>query len=203
MGFGGGSNDAAEEANRNEQARQAAIRNTQGRVNAVFDSPGRAAEIADFVNAMRTFKNNQLAEQAADVQRNNTFALARSGLVGGSAQIDKQSEFAKDHAKGVLEVERSSLGAGAQLEAADQDARARLISLATTGMDATTGASQAAAAMRTNLEANKATTMAQGLGDAFGSLRTWHDRAREAAERRRANKDAGFSIYGSGFSGWG
>ncbi|MGH6720048.1 MAG: hypothetical protein ACREER_12080 [Alphaproteobacteria bacterium] len=193
MGFGGG--NASDQARRDEQQRLAAIQATQGRVNAVFDSPGRAADISDFVGAMRTYFNNQLAEQAADTQRNNDFALARGGQFGGSLQVDTQKNFAKDHTKGVLEVERRAQGAGSELEAADQDARGRLISLSTTGLDATTAAAQAAAALRTNLGAARSTQMAQGLGDAFGTLRTFQDRSREAAERRRANRDAGFSNY--------
>jgi hypothetical protein len=199
MGFGGGSSDAGEEANRAERERQAAIHATQGRINSVFDSPQRAGDIADFVGAMRTFYNNKLAKDAAETQRNNTFALARSGLIGGSAQVDKQKEFADKHSEGVLEVERRAQGAGAQLESADQDARARLLSLATTGLDATTGAEQAAAAMRTNLQAGRSQAEADNLGNVFGGLKEFQDRAREAAERRRANQEAGFSVYGNGF----
>lgn len=201
MGFGGGSNKSAEAARQAEEARQAAIKNTQSRVNAVFDGPGRASEIADYVNATRDFYTGELNRQKTDTDRELRFALARGGLTGGSTQIDQGKRFADAYARGSLDVERKAQGAGASVEAADQDARARLISLATSGLDATTGAQQAAAALRTNLEAGKADRNFSGVSDAFSSFKTFLDRSREAADRRRANRDTGFSYYGSGDTG--
>lgn len=147
------------------------------------------------MDALRTFYTRKLDQSKVESSRNLTFALARNGQVGGSNQIDNEEEFARRYSEGVLDVDRKARGAGADLEAADQDARARLISLATTGLDATTAAQQASAAMRTNLEAGRSTAMAQGIGDVFGQFKTFSDRAREASERRRANKDAGFGLY--------
>ena len=191
----GGSNRAAQEANRAEQARQAAIAGTQARVNQVFDSPGREADIADYVGAVREYFTDDLSRQKTNSDRDLKFALARGGNIGGSTQRDQQKVLGEEYGRGVLEVERRSQGAGAELRANDQDVRARLISLATSGLDATTGASQAAAALRTNLEAGKTTAMANGLGDVFGSVKSFADRARDAAERRRGNADAGWNLY--------
>lgn len=192
---GSGSNRAANEANRAEQARMAAIANTQGRVNEVFDSPGRAADIADVVGAVREYFGDDLSRQKTDSDRALKFALARGGQIGGSTQVDQQKVLGDEYGRGLLEVERRALGAGTDLQAADQDARGRLISLATSGLDATTGAAQAAAAMRTNLESAKSTNMANGLGDVFGGIKGFADRARDAAERRRGNADAGWNLY--------
>lgn len=192
---GGGSNRAANEANRAEQERQAAIRNTQGRVNQVFNDPSRAADIGDFVDATRTYYTDDLNKQKATNDRELTFALARGGLVGGSTQRDQQKTFAEDYSKGLLDVDRRALGAGAQLEAADQDARARLISLATSGLDTATAAQQSAAAMRSNLEAGKSTAMAQGLGDVFGGVKSFADKAKIGYDKRRGISDAYDNLY--------
>lgn len=201
------SNRAANEANRAEQARQASIAGTQGRVNEVFNSPGRAADIADFVGATRDFLTQDLNRQKGDADRELKFALARGGLVGGSTQRDQQKTFGEDYARGLLGVERNALGAGAGLEAADQDARARLISLATSGIDTTTAAEQSAAAMRTNLATSQSTMQAQGMGDIFGGVKKFADRARDAAERRRGLSDSGYSIFqptaATAFNSWG
>lgn len=191
---GGGSSRSADEANRQEQQRQAAIRGTQARVNQVFDSPQRGADISDFVGAMRDYYQQDLDRQKVDTDRQLRFAMARGGLLGGSVNVDTQKQFGEQYGRGLLDVERRAQGAGAELEAADQDARARLISLATSGLDATTAASQAAAAMRTNLAAGKSQAQAQGLGDAFGQFSQFIKQSREAAEKRRGIDDA----YGLG-----
>ena len=196
MGMGG-TNKASEAAQRAEAERQAAIKRTQAAVNGVFDGPARQAEIADYVNATRDFNLQGLNRQKVDTDRELKFALARGGLTGGSTQNDQAKRFADAYTRGVLGVEQKALGAGASVQAADQDARARYISLATSGLDATTGASQAAAAMRSNLEAGQADRNAWGVADAFASFKPFIDRSREEAARRRGNRDAGFGLYGN------
>ena len=194
MGFGGKTR-ASDQARRDEQSRMASITSTQGAVNGVFNSPQRAADIGDFVNATRDYYGRDLDQQKALSDRNLKFSLARNGQIGGSVQVDKQAQFGRDYAKGVLQVDRNARGAGAQLESADQDARARLINLATSGLDATTAAQQSAAAMRSSLEAGKSTAMTQGLGDVFSNFTKFYQDSRDAAERRRGIKD-GIDLYG-------
>ena len=193
---GGGNNRAADQARADEQARQAAIRNTQSRINAVFDDPRRAAEITDAVNAKRDFDMQDLDRQKQVADRQLKFALAGRGLIGGSAQIDKQAEFGRDYSKGLLQVDQRANALGANISAADQDARARLISLATSGLDATTGAQQASAAMRSALEANSASSQMQGLGDLFGQFSKYYEDSRIAKRNREADQRA-FGLYGS------
>jgi hypothetical protein len=192
---GGGNNRSANEANRMEQERQAAIKATQGRINQVFNDPSRQGDIDDYMGAIREYHTDDLGRQKGDADRELRFALARGGLTGGSTQRDQQKLFGDDFARGLLDVERRAQGAGAELQAADQDARARLISLATSGLDATTAAQSAASAMRTNLEAGKSAAMAEGMGNVFGNVATYADRAREAAQRRRGLADSGYSPY--------
>lgn len=196
MGMGS-TNKASEAATRAEAERQAAIKNTQAAVNGVFDSPSRQAEIGDYVNATRDFYTQGLNRQKTDTDRELRFALARGGLTGGSTQNDQAKRFADTYTRGLLDVERRAQGAGASVATADQEARARYIALATSGLDATTGAAQSAAAMRSNLEAGQADRTVGSLGDAFASFKTFIDRTRESSERRRANRDTGFGLYGN------
>lgn len=194
-------NKAADEANRAEAERQAAISSTQAAVNNVFDGQQRAADIADLVNATRDFYTGDLNRQKAETDRQIKFALARGGLTGGSTQIDQNRKMADTYSRGLLDVERRAQGAGAGLESADQDARARLIQLATSGLDMTTGAQQAAAALRSNLEAAKGDQRMGAFGDAFSNFKAFLDQSRDAAERRRANRDTGFNPYGGQYGG--
>ncbi len=186
----GPSSRASNEANKAEQARQASIKNTQTSVNRVFDSPERAADISDYVGALRTYYADDLNRQKTTTDRELKFSLARSGQTGGSTQNDQQAEKGRLYARGLLDIDRKALGAGAELESADQDARARLISLATSGLDATTAATQSASAMRSNLQSGKSTAQAQGIGDIFGSLKPAFDASKDAAARRKAIDDA-------------
>lgn len=205
--MGQSSNSAAKEANRAEQERQAAIKRTQASVNDVFNSPQRAADIGDFVNATRSFYQQDLDRQKGDADRGLKFALAKSGLTGGSTQVDQQGLLADNYGRGLLQVEQRAQGAGASLSAADQDARARLISLATSGLDATTAAQQAAASMRSNLQAGQSAAELGSLGDSFGQFNQFAKQARDAQNQR-----AGFysvvggrnaALYGGGNMGYG
>lgn len=192
---------AADRAQRLEEERQARIADTQKRINAVFDSSGRAADIADVVAAVRERDIGDLDRQKADVDRALRFALARGGQIGGSTQRDQQQGLGEEYGRSLLNVEQRALGVGSDLEARDQDARARLIQLATQGLDATTAASQSAAALRSNLESGRATAYGQQLGDYFTGAGTFIKQANEAAARRRANQDAQLSLYGGQSAG--
>jgi hypothetical protein len=185
----GGGNSAAREANAAEDRRQAQIKSTQQRINQVFNDPQRAADIADLVNATREYYTGDLNRQKADADRGLKFALAKSGLTGGSTQVDQQRLLGENYSRGVLSAEQKALGQGASLEAADQDARARLISLATSGLDATTAAQQAAASMRSNLQANQSTAQADALGDVFGTFNQFAQQARDAQKFRQGYQD--------------
>lgn len=203
----GSSNSAAKEANREEQRRQAAIKGTQASVNQVFNSPQRAADISDFVNATRSFYQQDLDRQKADADRGLKFALAKSGLTGGSTQVDQQGLLADNYGRGQLQVEQKAQGAGASLSAADQDARSRLISLATSGLDATTAAQQASAAMRSNLQAGQSQAQLGSLADSFSQFNQFAQNAKAAQQQRAGfysvvgGKNA--ALYGGGNTGYG
>lgn len=188
----GGSNSAANAANAAEQQRQASIAGTQTAVNNVFNSPQRQADIGHFVDATRQYYTQDLDRQQGDANRGLKFSLAKSGLTGGSTQVDQQKLLGEDYSRGLLNVEQKAQGAGASLQAADQDSRARLISLATSGLDATTAASQAAASMRSNLQAGQSAANLGSLGDSFGQVNSFVQSAKDAQQRR----DGYYSTFG-------
>lgn len=181
----GGSNKAAKQANAAEAQRQAAIKATQANINQVFDNPQRQADINDFVNATRDYYTQDLNRQKADADRGLKFALAKSGLTGGSTQVDQQRLLGENYSRGLLNAEQKAQGAGASLQSADQDARARLISLATSGLDSTTAAQQASEAMRSNLQAGESAAKLGALGDSFGQANTFLQQAKDAQQRRQ------------------
>lgn len=189
---------AADVAARMEMERQERIREAQGRINQVFDNPRRAKDIADFVSATRSKLMDDLNRQNTDAARELKFSLARGGLSGGSVNVDQNRRLTDEYNRGLINVEGRAQGAGAQLEAADQDARARLIQLATSGLDATTAASQAAAGLRSNFENARSQAFGEQLGDQFATIGGFVKNRREEAARRQANRDANFNLYGGG-----
>ncbi|WP_433897398.1 hypothetical protein [Stenotrophomonas geniculata] len=189
---------AADVAARMEMERQERIREAQGRINQVFDNPRRARDIADFVSATRSKLMEDLNRQNTDATRELKFSLARGGLSGGSVNVDQNRRLTDEYNRGLINVEGRAQGAGAQLEAADQDARARLIQLATSGLDATTAASQAAAGLRSNFENARSQAFGEQLGDQFATIGGFVKNRREEAARRQANRDANFNLYGGG-----
>jgi len=193
--MGGSSSSAADQANANEQAREAAIAKSQAAINHVFNSPKRAADIADYVKATRTFYQGQLDQQKSVNDRQLRFALARGGLTGGSEQVDKQALADRDYTQGLLSVSQKARGAGANLESQDQDARARLIALATSGLDSTTAAQQSAAALRTSLESANAANAPNALGDVFSDFSKFYDNTQLLQNQRKANAAAGLTPY--------
>lgn len=196
--MGSPSNRAAQQAQAAEEARLRAIQGTQRGINSVFDDPRRLGEIQRFVSDLRGFKMIDLNDQKQVADRQLQFALARKGQTGGSTQVDRQTQLGRDYQRGVLDIERQSQGAGAQLSAADQDARARMIQLANSGLDATTGAQQSAAALRSNIEGMQATARADGIGQLFGGVADFARRSREEADRRRGLQASGFGLYNAG-----
>lgn len=199
-----GSHDSAQKAAaRQQKQQQEAIARTQAQINQVFDNPQRQADIDDFVQATKAYYDQDLDRQKADADRNLTFALAKSGLTGGSVNVDQQRLLGQNYARGQLEAEQKAMGAGASLQQSDQDARARLISLATQGLDTTTAATQAAEAMRTNLQAGQAGLQASAMGDAFSSLKPFMSTVDAGQQRRNAIHDmATNGLYGTlGFGG--
>lgn len=205
MGSSGGGNRAQQQAEQAERERQAQINQTTSQINALFDSPERQAQISDFQRAMQDLYQQDLARQHEGASRDLKFALARSGLTGGSRQVDANRDLGEMYQRGVLEAERKAQGAAANLRGEDERARANLTSMAMTGLSATNAANQAASAMRTSLEGARAGAMADSLGDLFGGIAEVRRRSEEDAARRRADNlyTSMYGPYWSQFSGFG
>ncbi|TPG08322.1 hypothetical protein EAH88_11875 [Rhodanobacter glycinis] len=203
-----GGNSAAKAANDAEAQRQSAIAGTQSRVNQVFNDPQRQADINDFVGATRSYYQQDLDRQKGNADRGLKFALAKSGLTGGSTQVDQQQQLGQDYGRGLLQVEQKAQGAGASLSAADQDARSRLISLATSGLDATTAAQQAGAAMRSNLQAGQSEAQLGNLGDSFGQVNSFLTTVKNQQQFQKGYLDGTpggkrVTLYGGASGGYG
>ena len=191
----GGNDNAQRDAQREENRRRAEItRNTQ-QANAIFDSPERQAQYDDFYGATRELGMQDLDKQKSNADRQAKFALARSGQTGGSRARDVGTSLGEDYIKGLLTVDQRALAGKSDLMAADNASRQNVLSMVMSGMDLTTANSNAASALRSNLEAGKSTRLAGGLGDLFGGVSTLAQKSDEERIRRQAERNYGQTSY--------
>lgn len=199
MGSSNGAERAQREAQQAEEARRAAIADTTRRVNAVYDAPERQRQYNDFVGAVRDNYVRDAQRQKAVTDRNLKFSMARSGLVGGSADVDAKRTLGEEFNRGILTAEGKAQSALADLRAQDEASRLDLIQLAQSGLDATTATQRAGAQIAASAQGAKSDAMAQGLGDIFGSTSAIYKQQQEAAARRAGQLAPVGSLYGSGF----
>lgn len=190
MGGGSGSSDRiAREQQRQENERLAAIQRGIGATNAAFDSPERQAQYNDYLDAQRDMYFNELSKQQQEAQRQNTFSLARSGLVGSRQQVDRGADLGEAYSEGVVDADRLAQRALADLRGADEDARMATIQLVQSGADATTASSAALRRMQSNLSGARGEMNANALGSVFGGFADMYKRSQDRDSERRAAKD--------------
>jgi hypothetical protein len=197
----GSHNSAQGAAQRAEQARQAQITRTTKQINAAYDAPGRQKQYDDFLNAVRQNYTEDATRQKGVADRGLKFATARSGLTGGSADVDARRTSGEEFQRGILQAEDRAQGALGDLKSADEQSRLQLIQMAQSGLDATTAASRANASISAGAQSALSDSKAKGLGDIFGqTIKTVGDQQVAAAQRRGQTSAVG-SLYGN--STWG
>jgi hypothetical protein len=201
--MGSGSDKAQRAAEGAERERQQAMERGTSRVNAVFDSPQRAAQLDDFIRALRDRYLIDANRQKGTADRRLRFSMARSGLTGGSASVDANRLLGEEYTKGLLDSESRAQEAQGRLKGQDESSRLQLINMIRSGMDATTAAQRAGALMSANAQTAEGEALAGGLGDIFGGTASIYKGQQEAAERRRGERAAYDSLPYGGRSAFG
>lgn len=189
---GGGSNDAQKQADANERERQQQISASTARINQIFSDPARQAQYDKLASDTAAFYQTDIDRQNAEATRKAKFALARSGNIGGSVQADRARDLGQDYDKAVIQAQQRGQQAKASLMGEDESTKQSLIAMAQAGLDTTTAGSQAASALRSNLQAGQANATAQGLGDLFGDVNQAYNASLDAKNARQGQ------IYGYG-----
>jgi hypothetical protein len=191
---GGGGNAAADAANQAEADRQSRIKTNVASIDAAYGN--REPQYADYVAALRKQYGTELARQQSQASRGLKFATARSGLTGGSAGIDANTELKREAAQGSITAESQARGQEAKLRSSDQQSRLGLVSLAQSGGDIGNAAIATSDAMRANLENAKSAGNAQALGDIFGNSAAAAKKSQDAFNLRKGYNT---SLYGKPF----
>lgn len=187
----GNKESAADIAARQEMERQAKITQGISAVNSAFDSPARAAQIADLVNANKQLYTDEANRQQGNNARELKFANARTGNTGSRVAIDRGADLGEAYNKALVQGTRLAEGKGAALSQADDAARANLIALVTSGLDATTASQRAASSLQSGLDASRASANEDEIGNVFGGLADIYKNSKTRADELRAQRQLG------------
>lgn len=121
---------------------------------------------ADQRTAVYDLNKREVDRQATEAERLNRFGLARTGLLGGSVNVDSVSDLNRRTNEGLMRAGGIADQAAADLKTADERTRSNLISLAQSGIDTGTAAQQALK----GLEVNAANAASARAGSTVGSL---------------------------------
>jgi hypothetical protein len=194
----GSNNSAANAANAADQARQAQIQQSINSINSAYGTPQRQAQYDQYGNNLQSYYTGKVNEQEATNARNLTFAEARSGLTGGSAAIDANTQLQKDYTQGLLQASQQAQAGKASLQQSDINAKNQLISLAQQGGNIGTIPQQVSQAQSTALGTAQNYGNANALGNLFAGTSQIYQNEETAAANRKAQSSPIGSLYGSG-----
>lgn len=163
---GGGGTDAAEIERQRQERAQLAI----DAVNNIFDNANRDALYQGQRNAVYQLNAQEVERQAREAERANRFALARNGLLGGSVDIDSNAELNRRTNEGLSKAGGIADAAMSDLQAADENTRNNLVSMATAGTDATTAGQLAASGLQQNMDAARSNASVATVGSLFNDI---------------------------------
>lgn len=194
----GTNNSAADAANQANAQRQQQIQDSINQITAAYASPERQSQYAQYGTNLNNYYTGQVNEQEATNARNLKFANARSGLTGGSAAVDSNTQLQKDYTAGLLKASQTAQGGTAALQQSDINSKNQLISLAQQG--GYTGAipTQVAQAQTAGLGAAQNFGNANSLGNLFSGTANIYQNEQTAAANRKAQVSPIGSLYGSG-----
>ena len=151
-------NRAAEQARKDEQERQAKITEATNTINNIFNGPdgqGRAGMYRGHASNVFNLNRRAIEDEAQDAIRQNKFGLARSGLMGGSVDIDSKADINERTNQGLLYAGSAAAQAAADMQMNDEQMRQTLLSMAQSGVDTGTVQTMALNGIRANQEAAK------------------------------------------------
>lgn len=179
----GGGGSAARDAQLAEEQRQGRIGRNVRDIESAYG--GREGQYTNFMDALRANYQRDLGTRQAQAGRALKFSLASRGLTKGSADRDETAQFRREASEGSLNAERAVQRAGSDLRLQDEQTKQGLIGIAQSGNDIGNAATQAASALRANIQGASNQNTAQGLGDMFTNTFDTYRRAQDARAYRR------------------
>jgi hypothetical protein len=193
----GTNNSAANAAQAQQAAQQKQIQQSVAAINAAYSSPGRQAQYDTYGKNLNDYYTNQVNTQEATNARNLKFANARSGLTGGSAAVDSNTQLQKDYTQGLLQASQAAQGGQAALQQSDINSKNQLISLAQQGNYTGTIPTEVAQAQDAALKGVANYGNANAINNLFSGTAGIYQNEQVAAANRRAQQSPIGSLYGT------
>ena len=194
MGTGSSAANAAQTSNAQQQQQ---IQQSVQQINNAYSSPQRQAQYQTYQQNLGGYLTGQVNNQEAINARNLKFANARSGLTGGSAATDSNTQLQKDYTQGLLQASQQAQAGTSALEQADINSKNQMISLAQQGNFTGAIPTQVAQANSANLGAAQNAFNPQALGNLFKGTANIYSNEQTAAAQRAAQTSPIGSLYGS------
>jgi hypothetical protein len=193
MGTGNSAAKAAQQANADNQA---AIDASVQQIQNAYSSPSRQQQYQQYGQQLQDFYTNNVNNQEQVNARNLKFALARSGLTGGSAAVDSNTQLQKDYTNGLVQASQQAQAGQAALQQADVNSKNQLVSLAEQGGNIGSIPTQVAQAQSTNLGTAQAYGNTNALNNLFTGTAGIYQGEQVAAANRQAQANPIGSFYG-------
>jgi hypothetical protein len=194
MGTGNSAANAANAANAQSQQQ---IQQSVAAINNAYNNPNRQQQVNQYGQNLQNYLTGQVNNQEAVNARNLKFAMARSGLTGGSASVDSNTQLQKDYTQGLLQASQQAQSGEAALSQADIQSKNQLIGLAQQGNFTGAIPSAVASATSANLGAAQNAFSPNALGNLFSSTSGIYQNEQTAAANRLAQQNPFGTVYSS------
>lgn len=124
----------------------------------------------DQQQAVTELNQRDVKRQFEEAERQNRFGLARSGLAGGSVDVDSNAEIGRINDEGLMKSVGLGQAAASDLRMQDERTRQNLISMAQTGIDTGQAAQMALTGLDANASAANSARSGATIGNLFGDL---------------------------------
>lgn len=125
---------------------------------------------AEQKQAVLDLNKRDIDRQFKEAERQNRFGLARSGLMGGSADIESNAELQEKTGEGMIKAAALADGAAADLKTQDERTRQSLISMAQSGIDTGTAQTMALRGLDANAQAAQGARQGSMVGSLFNDM---------------------------------
>ncbi len=190
------SNNAANSAAAANADTQAQIQNSVQQIQNAYSNPNRQSQYTAYGNNLQNYYTGQVNNQEAINARNLKFAMARSGLSGGSASVDSNTQLQKDYTQGLLQATQAATAGVNSLKQADLNSENQLISQAQAGGGVGVIPGQIAATQAANLAQGQNYANSNAVNNLFTGTMGIYNQEQQAAALRKSQQSPFGSLYG-------
>jgi len=190
------SNNAANSAAAANADTQAQIQNSVQQIQNAYSNPNRQSQYTAYGNNLQNYYTGQVNNQEAINARNLKFAMARSGLTGGSASVDSNTQLQKDYTQGLLQATQAATAGVNSLKQADLNSENQLISQAQAGGGVGVIPGQIAATQAANLAQGQNYANSNAVNNLFTGTMGIYNQEQQAAALRKSQQSPFGSLYG-------